>query len=202
MMRQTMWTFCTGVVLALGGGCVSGPLVENPAFVPPLAVEGECPNPMYVPLGPTLTSYRQVFDCALSVLQDYGFEILDENTFDGRIRTMPRVAPGLLRPWRPGNPALYDRLLVTLQSYRHRTEVQIQPADNGGYWVRVLVYKELEDQPRPVRATQGGANFRTVNDVERTFEVVDPTVFEAGWIPRGRDIPVEQQLLARMKRCL
>ena len=70
------------------------------------------------------------------------------------------------------------------------------------YWVRVTVYKELEDLPRPVRATIGGANFRTNNDVERPFEVVDPTLLEASWLPRGEDVDVEQQLLARIRKCL
>ena len=34
------------------------------------------------------------------------------------------------------------------------------------------------------------------------FEVIDPTYFESNWIPKGEDVQIEQQLLARMKKCL
>jgi hypothetical protein len=139
----------------------------------------------------------------MSALLDFGFQISEYNNFlEGRIETLPRVAPGLFRFWQVGSPDLYDRLLETAQSYRHRAVVLIQPAINGGYWVKVTVYKELEDLPRPVRALVGAASFRTTNTVERQFEVVDPTLLEANWLPRGQDHDIEQQLLARIKRCL
>jgi hypothetical protein len=193
-----------GVVLALSAGCASGPpleavpVLESPA---PVLVELE-DNPLYVPLGPTPESYRKVFESVLSVLSDYGFEILEANAYDGRVETLPRVAPGLLQPWKPGSPALRDRLLYTLQTYRNRAQVSVQPAPNGGYFIYVVVFRELEDLPRPTRSTAGAAIFRTDSDVERQYEVVDPTVFESNWIPKGRDVEVEQGLLARLKQCL
>ena len=202
MMRRTLWTVWTGVVLALAAGCASGPLLDNPLSVgsePPPECEA---NPMYLPLGPTPESYRKVLDSAISALQDFGFQILVVNSFEGRIESAPRIAPGIFRFLRPGNSAFYDRLLETAQTYRHRAVILIHPADNGGYWVRVTVYKELEDLPRPVRATMGAANFRTNNDVERPYEVIDPTLLEASWIPRGEDVDIEQQLLARIRNCL
>jgi hypothetical protein len=66
----------------------------------------------------------------------------------------------------------------------------------------VTVYKELEDLPRPVRATAGAAAFRTDNNVERKYEVVDPTLLESNWLPRGEDHDIEQLLLARIRKCL
>ena len=69
----------------------------------------------------------------------------------------------------------------------------------GGFFIEVTVFKELEDLPRPVRATQGAAIFRADNNVERQFTVIDPTIFEANWIPRGRDVEVEQVLLRKLK---
>jgi hypothetical protein len=200
MMRRTLWTVWGAVVLALAG-CASGPLVDNPVLGGPDApAEGE-QNPMYLPLGPTRESYFKVFDCALSTLYDFGFVIAEHDVFEGRIETQPRIAPGILRPLRPGSPSLYDRLLETAQTYRHRATVLINPADNGGYWIKVTVYKELEDLPRPSRALMGSANFRTDNNVERKYEVVDPTLLESSWIPRGEDVDIEQQLLCRLKQC-
>ena len=89
-----------------------------------------------------------------------------------------------------------------MQTIRHRAEISIDPARDGGYFVSVIVYKELEDLARPVRSTAGAASFRSDNTVERQFEVIDPTVFESNWIPLGRDACLEQVILQRLKKCL
>jgi hypothetical protein len=186
------------LVLALLPGCATGPLLENPLAVPTgtVAIDGEA-NPIFVPQGPM--SYRKVFEHALDVLADFGFEILESNAWEGRIETLPRVAPGFLQFFKPGNPDSYERLLSTFQTYRHRASIVIQPAQTGGFFIHVTVFKELEDLPKPVRATAGAAIFRTDNNVERQFTVIDPTVFESNWIPKGRDFQVEQVLLAKLK---
>ena len=187
----------TGLVLGLLSGCASGPLLENPL---PLssgpAVASEETNPLFVPQGPI--SYRKVYEHVLDVLTDFGFEIMEHNAWEGRIETTPRIAPGLLLFMKPGSPDAYQRFLATLQTYRHRATVRIQPAQMGGFFISVIVYKELEDLPRPVRATTG-AIFRTDNNIERQFTIVDPTVFESNWIPMGHDVEVEQLLLRQLK---
>jgi hypothetical protein len=76
--------------------------------------------------------------------------------------------------------------------------VAIQPAETGGYLVQVVVYKELEDNPRPIKATAGAAAFRSDNSVERQFEVVDPSVVDNAWIPQGREVNLEQAILQRI----
>jgi len=197
-MRRTLWTAWTGLALGLLSGCATGPLLDNPLPLPPgpTAIEGEA-NPVFVPQGPM--SYRNVYEHALNVLADFGFEILEANAWEGRIETMPRIAPGFLQFLKPGNPDSYERLLSTLQTYRHRVSILIQPAQTGGFFIHVTVLKELEDLPRPVRATAGAAIFRTDNNVERQFTVIDPTVFESNWIPKGRDFQVEQVLLGKLK---
>ena len=82
----------------------------------------------------------------------------------------PRIAPGFEQPWKPGNPDWYGRLHATLQSIRNRCEVQIETAADGGFFVKVVVYKELEDLARPSRVTEGGASFQTDITVERQFD--------------------------------
>jgi hypothetical protein len=196
-MRRTLWTAWTGLALAFLSGCATGPLLDNPLPVASSGpVEGEA-NPVFVPQGPM--SYRNVYEHALNVLADFGFEILEANAYEGRIETLPRVAPGFLLFMKPGNPDAYERLLSTLQTYRHRVSIVIQPAQPTGFFVHVTVLKELEDLPRPTRQTSGAASFRTYNDVQRQFTVIDPTVFEASWIPKGRDVQVEQVLLQKLK---
>jgi hypothetical protein len=199
-MWRTRWLVCTGLGLGLLGGCATGPLVEHPALVGP-APGVVCENPLYIPLGPSADAYARVFEQVLDVVDDY-FEILYSNRYDGRIETYPRISPGLEQPWKPGSPDLGQRLEATLQTVRRRSLVLIHPADDGGYFVNVTVFKELEDLARPIRATAGAASFRSDNTVERQAEVIDPTVFETNWIPLGRDTHLEQVLLQRLKKCM
>lgn len=158
-------------------------------------------NPVFIPLGQE--AYGMVFENTLRVLIDHGFEIMESNRYDGRIETVPRVATGFgFRSIYSGSPSLYERSLACLQSYRQRVSVMIQPADGGGYFIEVCVRKELEDLPRPIRATAGAAIFRIENNVERQFEVIDPTVMHSNWIYKGRDEAFEQRLLCQLKKLM
>jgi hypothetical protein len=179
------------------GGCAQPFLVE-PAL--PHAPNGPAvENPVYVPLGPD--SYGVVYEKVLDVVDDY-FEIAYANRYDGRIETFPRIAPGLEQPWKPGNPDFRGRLWASCQTLRHRAFVLIQPADDGGFFVQVTAFRELEDLPKPMRQSAGGAAFRSDNTVDRQFEVIDPSVFEHNWIPLGRDIELEQAILKKIKDCM
>ena len=177
-------------------GCATGPLLENPAVVrPELETTGEIP--VYVPLGPA--SYGAVFEKCMDVVDDF-FEVSYSNRYDGRIETFPSIAPGIGQPWKPGSPDFRQRFLATCQSIRHRAIVTIQPADDGGFFVDIKVFKELEDLERPVRQTAGSATFRSDNTVERQFEVIDDAVFASNWIPIGRDNHIEQIMLQRIAK--
>jgi hypothetical protein len=199
-MRRSLPRTWIALALLFSAGCATGPLLENPLTIggggaPPLQ-EAEA-NPIYVPQGPI--DYRQVFDHCRTVLTKFGFEIMEETMFEGRIETMPRTSPGVLLFLKPGNPDFYERLLATFQSYRHRAVVKIQPAgQTGGFFITLAVYKELEDLPRPTRSTSS-AIFRVENNVARQYTVVDPTIYEAAWLPKGRDTEVEQILLRNLK---
>src|SRR5262245_5581860 len=193
-MRASLSLAWGGTLALLCAGCMSGPLLDNPGRVPSATVPAGA-NPVYIPLGPL--AYGLVFEKVYDVIDDY-FEIAYANRYDGRIETFPRISPGLEQPWKPGSPDFHQRLLATLQSIRHRAIVLIQPADNGGFFVDVTVFKELEGVPRPLRATAGSASFRSDNTLERQFEVVDATVVDSSWIPLGRDVKLEQVLVKRL----
>ena len=112
---------------------------------------------------------------------------------------MPRSAAGLLLPLRPGSPDLYERTLATLQSYRHRVTLLILPADQGGFFIEVIVRKELEDLPKPDHSIVGPAAFRTDQNVDQTTEVIDDSSFDSLWIYKGQDPAMEQEIIRRLK---
>jgi hypothetical protein len=194
-MWKTPRTWVTATLTLLLAGCVSGPLQENPILMRPQKPPGQEAPPLYVNLGPY--QYGVVFEKVLDVVTDY-FEVAYSNRYDGRIETFPRVAPGLGQPWKAGSPDLYQRLLASFQSIRHRAIVLIRAAEDGGFFIDVKVYRELEDVARPVRATAGSAVFRSDNTVERQFEVIDATTYESVWIPIGRDECLEQLILNQL----
>src|SRR5258706_1441 len=126
------------------------------------------------------------------------------NRYDGRIEGAPRIAPGVGLLLKPGSPNVYERTLATLQSMRHRCFVQIQPETDPAtqavvYVVTVTVFKELEDVAAPLRNPGVSGAFRSDATVDREFEVVDPTMVSTAWIPKGRDYPLEQKLLRKIR---
>ena len=195
------WTAATAVAVCgcASGPLTTGPLLDNPLFVtadPSVTVE----NPVYVPLGPA--AYNTVFEKVLDIVSEY-FEVAETNRYDGSIKTFPKTSPGLERYLLPGDPDLEQRVYAWLQSLRYYALVRIQVADDGGYFVDVKVYKELEDLPRPTQATAGAAAFRSEPTLQRQYEVIDVAPPQSGgWIPIGRDCKLEQVILQRIKKCL
>jgi len=201
-MARALTILFAGSLLSFGFGCASAPLIDLPDLLPGEKVVVMEQNPVYIPLGPQKEAYAKVFETVLQVMGDYGFELLEANRFDGRVETVPRIAPGVGLFLKPGSPALEERVLATLQTYRHRLSIRIDTADNGGYFIEVIARKELQDLPRPIKQTAGSAVFRTDNSVERQFEVIDGTYYEGGWIYKGRDPALEQKIIGALKKHL
>ena len=197
-MRRLLCLALTAATALLLGGCMSGPLRENPLLF--RADAPACDNPVFVPLGPNPRVYGTLFEKVMDILIEYNFEIAYSNRYDGRIESFPVTAPGAGQPWKPGSPDLYQRFLASFQSIRHRAVVLIQPAQDGGYFIEVQVLKELEDSPRPTRSAAPSVVLRSEATVERQFEVVEAAIFEPAWIPIGRDAGIEQVLLERIAR--
>jgi hypothetical protein len=205
-MKRMLRLIAVALLPALALGCQN----LSPAFdMPPILPVGTDPiqdqNPVYIPL--PKKEYGRVIETSLQVLFDYGFEIAESNRYSGNIEAVPRTAPGVLLLFKPGSPDLYERVLATTQSYRHRVSVVVQPADpqgaeHGGYFVEFIVRKELEDLPRPIRSSVGGAVFRSESTLSRQNEVIDASYFDTAWIYRGRDPYLEQELIRRFKKAL
>jgi hypothetical protein len=202
-MRRVFRT-AAAALAGLGGGCIHGPLADNPTLVKPVGCEGSDPI-LVAPGAPCAAAYDEVFSKVLDTLGQYPFVVRYASRYDGHIVCWPRDAPGLEQPWKPGSPEFRERLYATLQTTRHFCEVFITPTPQG-YLVKVIVEKQLEDLSRPTRSSAGAAAFRSDNTVERSFEVIDSTNLdplpgEPRFIPKGRDLALEQELLRRIQKC-
>jgi hypothetical protein len=184
-----------GLVL-LAGGCAAPRMPTTPllARANPYDTENEIVL-QTDQAGPE--AYALLFERVLDVLDD-DFDIAFASRYDGRIECKPKIAPGLERPFVAGSPSVVERALATFQTYRHRCFVLIQPVEHG-YQINVTVMLELEDLPHPTRDVMGGAAFRGDADVDRRLETIDPAVVSHVWIPRGRDVPMEQKILRKIK---
>lgn len=187
------------VACLLAGGCATAPPLDNP--VPVLDRNIPVENPVLVSPGqPTPEAYDEVFNKVVDVLDDY-FDLLPPNPYDGRVVTLPRIAPGYEQPWKQGNPDARNRLLATFQTVRQRAVAEIRAGDRGGYLVYVVVEKELEDLPRPTQVRSAAA-FQESPTVDRRPEVVGPDAPAGeGWFRVGRDYALEQLILRRVRNC-
>ncbi|MHB1033550.1 MAG: hypothetical protein ACYC35_01485 [Pirellulales bacterium] len=164
---------------------------------PPIAFHA---NPMLVPAAHREDLWEQIVD----VVDDY-FQIERESPIhvvgniltEGQLDTYPLVGSTVFEPWNSDSTPGFERLHSTLQSTRRRAQVRATPTE-GGFLVEVFVFKELEDVPRPEHATTGAAVFRNDDSVERYTEPVGGQSPSIGWIPMGRDVSLEQQILSQL----
>jgi len=175
-------------------------------------------NPLSIPIADRDVAFDQIVD----VVDDF-FKIEREERVrqtgdiltEGRIETFPQTAATIFEPQRGDSVTLYDRWESTLQSYRRRAFIRIMPEPQG-YLVEVQVFKELEFLSRPANATAGAATLRHDNSGDRRTEAEpifgrsvgdDPrpvanAVPPLDWIPKGRDLHLEQELLIRITQKL
>ena len=170
-------------------------------------------NPLPVPVVDLDFAWEQI----ASVIEE-NFKIQHEERVrlagdiltEGRIDTVPLIASTTLEPWRTDSVTFHDRLLSTLQSMRRRCYVRVIPVQ-GAFLVDLQIMKELEDLPQPTNAVNGMPLFNMLDQgVDRIADPLPsladppgipprPAVPTAGWIPQGRDVPLEQVMLAKIQ---
>lgn len=182
-------------------GCARGPYWTQP---PTQSLPVYCDNPTLLPIA----DHEHVWEMVVDVVDDF-FRIEREEPVrlvgdvltEGRIDTFPQGSPTALEPWRPDAAGTYQIVENTLQSMRRQAIVRVLPAE-GGYWVDVAVFKELEDVVRPQHATAGAATLRYDETLTRVVNPVGEQEIHRGWIPQGRDTALEQRILRRLHaRC-
>lgn len=147
----------------------------------------------------------QAWDQISDVVSDY-FKIAREQRArrgtegwcEGRIDTMPQDGATWLEPWRQDSVGAFNRWESTFQSIRRKATVRVIP-DANGYLVEVAVEKEIEDLPRPEKATAGAAAFSTdITLPSNRLEEVSRLQQSPRWLALGRDAALEQRMLAEI----
>jgi hypothetical protein len=188
-------------------GCVSGPMLENPMRVPGEAAQVKDEDGSEVFLNrPPGEAYSALFDAALDAMDDF-FPIAYANRYEGRILGKATFAPGIEQPWKPGSPDLYQRLLVTFQAYRYRAEIRFREAEPAGYFVQVIVYKELKDYPTTSGSILAVPVLGEAGTLDRDqFVIIDPDLTSPivtpgdRWIPKGRETAIEQKIIRKLQK--
>lgn len=170
-----------------GSGCAMGR--------PAVAVSGN--NPIFV----AANNEEAVWERTVDVLHDY-FEIARENRIVGSqpgvIETQYKVGATALEPWHRDSIGLHDRLESSLQSIRRKAIVNVTPSE-GGYFIAVEVFKELEDVPSTAGNTAGNATFQQSNPLRRDLDLVNAQSAPSGWLLKGRDELLEQDIVRRLQ---
>ena len=113
---------------------------------------------------------------------------------EGHLESKPKIGASLAEPWHADSVGFAERLDSTLQTVRRRAEVHVVP-ETGGYTIEVKVFKELEDNPRPLRAVANASNLRFQDSVDEFVDKVDVDPNSAGWFIIERDTALENRLL-------
>jgi hypothetical protein len=166
------------------------PVVTNPR-----------PNPITVAISDPEFAWDQIAD----VVSDY-FPISREERVqqtgavltEGRIETPFEIGSTIFEPQRRDSVGAFNKWQNTLQTIRRRAVVRVVPTGNA-YQIGVIVQKQLEDLPRPERATAGAAVLRHDTALpSEYFAGVDRVRPSTRWLELGRDEPLEQELLAKI----
>lgn len=212
-MRSRLAAILPLLVLVGCAGEVHFPSQSVPSQPAPISYD----NPVLL----RVSNHELVWDGVVGVISDYfridrerPVRLLGNTLFEGRIDTFPKPGATLLEPWDHDSADSYQRLESTLQSIRRYAVVKVIPAQSGGFWIDVAVYKELENVRQPEHATAGSATFRNdispgsnslasagnVNPNQPTAANPKPPpgVLIQSWIPQGRDRAAEQRIIGQI----
>jgi len=190
----------TGAVWALAvvilGGCQTWQATPGmPGAPPPLQ------NPLLVPAVDREFLWSQLVDTVddyFKIQREERVRQVGEVVLEGRIETLPQDGATLLEPWRKDSTPGFEKLHSTLQTVRRRATVRVTPADNG-YLVEVAVIKEQENPLVAPPVSAGQAAMRNEGSVDHGHEQGGTVRPAAVWIPLGRDVSLEQRMLAEIR---
>lgn len=152
------------------------------------------------PLGVRFVNDDVLWERTVDVLHDYQFQIVREDRLARVIETEYKVGSGCLEPWHHDSVGAYNKLESTLQSIRRRVRITLAPSDaGGGYAIMVEAFKEREDLPGIAANSPGAATFSESTPFSRDLGPVVGQSQPSRWIPVGRDLDLEQAILASLR---
>jgi hypothetical protein len=157
-------------------------------------------NPLFIPAGDRELLWNQTVDAVddyFRIEREERVRLIGGVLTEGRIDTFPTIGSTVFEPWRRDSTPGYEKVHATLQSIRRRATVRVIPIE-GGSLLDVVVQKELEDLDKPQHATAGGSTLRHDGTIVRQEGAPGRYSVTLGWIPIGRDVTLEQQILAHV----
>ena len=113
---------------------------------------------------------------------------------EGHLESKPKIGASLAEVWHSDSVGFSERFDSTLQTIRRRVEAHVVPTE-GGYTVEVKVFKELEDDVRPLRSVTHVSNLRFMDSIDEFADGIDVDISGAGWFIIERDSALEERLL-------
>ena len=155
------------------------------------------PNPLPI----RATNDDVLWERTVDVLHDFQFIVAREDRSARVIETDYKVGSGCLEPWHKESVGVANRLESTLQSIRRKVRISLLPTDAAGsFVVAVEALKEREDLPGLAANSPGAATFQESTPLERDLNPVVGQSTASGWLPVGRDLDLEQAIVAKLQR--
>jgi hypothetical protein len=195
--------FAGTISILLAAAALSGCARFRMPVQPELGLGGPPPieNPMFVPALDREFLWNQAVDAVddyFRIEREERVRLIGGVLTEGRIDTFPITGSTIFEPWRRDSTPGYEKFHATFQSIRRRALVRVIPTE-GGYLLEVAVQKELEDLDKPEHATAGGATLRHDGSLVRQEGASGRYSATLGWIPLGRDLTLEQRILADLR---
>lgn len=163
-------------------------------------VKQEIQNPVQIPMLDRFLVMDEIsdeMDDYFHIAREEQIRVVDSVMTEGWIETWPRMGSTILEPWHHDSTRGFEKLHASLQTVRRQAKVRIIPSGDS-YLVDVKVFKELEDNPNPVRGAVSGKYLRHDNALDVGVEDYWNARQNDGWISMGRDVSLEQRILSRI----
>jgi hypothetical protein len=185
----------SATLLLIGCWAGSGSGCQMPQYGAAAAI------PVANPISVRAQNSEALWERTVDVLHGFQFQVEREDRLTGVIETRYTTGSGCLEPWRHDSVGQANRLESTLQSIRRRVRVRLAPAapGDGAYVVSVEAFKEKEDLVGLAANSPGAATFQEDAPLDRDLNPVVGQTAPSGWIPLGRDLALEQAILANLQ---